>query len=336
VTKQVTNIPTYMLEKIEAHQQPNVDKCRKTYLPVSGIKKIIVDTTYEICTYNNQKITPPISLNSLVSICNSEKGTIKTTRNRLINEDGILIMELDKDSLHGRGAVMCYSFSEWFWQDIKNNYHRKYNQDKRVTKRVTGGFSSSSSLNTTTKNKNSLPNDWRKLSYKDLASALSKVNENFGLAQIQSIYNTQLETGALMSANDVQVSINNFTYTLENNPKSSVLNRRVKVASLLETLKNGEIYLDPMLLSDNEKIKKEKIVCEKQKIRERYFEKEFEKYFKDLSLEKKQSMIRSSFIAVKAKEDNDEVLLMNLSKEGAREIFKSKVWPELENKLLTK
>ena len=51
----------------------------------------------------------------LVSICNSEKGTIKTTRNRLINEDGILIMELDKDSLHGRGAVMCYSFSGYFF-----------------------------------------------------------------------------------------------------------------------------------------------------------------------------------------------------------------------------
>src|SRR5207248_2429716 len=130
----------------------------------------------------------------------------------------------------GRGSAWKFALSENIFHQISMKNTLKLSSISDTNSDTTILSRSSSNINKTTTTQ--LPADWKKIEYAQLQNALNFFNERFGLQQIKSIFS---EAGELISAHDMQTSIDNFTVGLNNyiqKPSSSgIYGRKVKIAT---------------------------------------------------------------------------------------------------------
>ena len=93
-----------------------------------------------------------------------------------------------------------------------------------------------------------------KIKTQKLQSALNDMNNKsgqiFNLSQVKAIFNTKQ-----LTAEQVQKSINHFTYGILNYPDKAPYNQMKKPAGfLVDTLKNGNAWVEPRYLSPEEQL----------------------------------------------------------------------------------
>ena len=305
------------------------------YLTLVGNELNITNEIYSECLKSKSLETNYLEKNDFSQRVKVKLGAIRTSCTRL-RAKGVLE---DFIATKGRGSSWKFVLSENIYHQIsmKNTLVLATISD---TNRDTTILSSSSSnyLNKTT---TQLPSDWKKIEYSELQKNLNIFNERFGLAQIKTIFK---EAGELLSAADVQTSIENFTIGLNNfisKPTPGIYNRKVKIATLLECLKNGEKFVDPNVEAIKETMAQKALSEMKLKMAEQYYEPKFEFYFSSLSNEQAAALIPSSWKnsnsawehAVKT---NNTIVQRSFTKDFAKNHFKKNIWPEVLEKLLIK
>src|SRR5690606_33528777 len=141
---------------------------------------------------------------------------------------------------------------------------------------------------------------------------------------------------------DVQTAIDSFTIGLNNyiqKKMPGVYDRKVKIATLLECLINGEVFTDPNVEAFK-KAEEKRIDTEKRKeIAEQFFEPKFEHYFSSLSDEQVIALIPLSWKTDNAAwehaiQKNNKLLQLSYAKDFAKEHFQKNIWPNVLEELL--
>jgi hypothetical protein len=88
--------------------------------------------------------------------------------------------------------------------------------------------------------------DWQRFELTAIQKALAPHREHFGLQQLKSLYSVIPDT---LRTDQIQSSLNHFAYGLTHFPQKGCYQRRVKVATLMETLKEGRVFVEPRYLT---------------------------------------------------------------------------------------
>jgi hypothetical protein len=311
------------VNKTKETQTKTQTKTQKSsfYRAKGNAKKIL------LTLYTLQKITDGfISKDHLSEASNVKKTSIKTTLYRL-SAAGMLTIE---DSTKGRNSAFIIALTTQVSYEIEH-YLRASIRD---TNRDTNAPSSSSSNIKTT----NLPDGWNKIDYSHLQNILKKHGEHFGLQQLKSIYKTTQES---VSVANIQKSIDHFTYGLENFPDSGLYKRKVRVATLLETLKNGEVFNEPRYISEELIAQNElgkKLSYRRKQIEKDCFENHFNEFQKVLTLDEIETLVpnhikENDVMWEYTIKNNKEDVRRALALEWVREYFRNMKWPAILDKL---
>lgn len=304
------------------------------YFSLVGNELNITNEIYAQCLKSKSLETNFIEKNEFSQIVNVKSGAIRTSCTRL-RAKGVLD---DFIATKGRGSAWKFVLSENIHHQISLN-----NNLKTTLIRDTNGdtkiLSSNSSINNYKATTTQLPSDWKKIEYTELQKTLNIFCERFGLAQIKTVF---AEAGHLISAEDVQISIYNFTMGLNNyiqKPSSGIYDRKVKIATLLESLKNGELFIDPQVEAAKEAEEKRIIAEQRKKMAFDFFEPKFEYFFKSLSDDQAIALIpetwrRSNKAWEHAVKTSNIIVQKSYAKDFAKEYFKNKIWPDILDTLL--
>ncbi len=321
-----------------------------SYASLSGNERAIVDEIYIDCLKNRSLETNYIEKNQFSQRVNVKIGAIRTSCTRL-RKKNILS---DFIATKGRGSAWKFVLSESIYHQISVKSGQNTVPISDTNSDTTILSSSSIYKITTTKSAISdtkikpdfaqnhaiqLPAHWKKIEYAELQKTLNLFNERFGLAQIKTIFS---EAGDLISATDVQTSINNFTLGLNNfiqKPTSGIYDRKIKIATLLECLRNGETFIDPQVEAAKEAESKRTASEKRKEIQVRYFESKFEHYFTHLSDEQMIALIpmtwkNSNAAWEHAVRTNNAIVQKSYAKDFVKEYFEKNIWPEVLEKLL--
>ncbi|PIZ03664.1 MAG: hypothetical protein COY58_08120 [Gammaproteobacteria bacterium CG_4_10_14_0_8_um_filter_38_16] len=305
------------------------------YTKLVGNELSITNEIYTECLKSKSFETGYIEKNEFSQRVKVKSGAIRTSCTRLKSK-GILE---DFIATKGRGSAWKFVLSENIFHQIsmKNTLKLSAISDTNSDTKI---LSSSSDINN---NKNTtttqLPADWKKIEYVELQKTLNIYNERFGLAQIKTVF---AEAGDLITAEDVQTSIHNFTIGLNNYTQKQspgIYHRKVKIATLLESLKNGEVFIDPQVEALKEAQAK-KIAAERRaEMAAQYFEPKFEYYFASLSDEQAVAFVpavwkNSNAAWEHAVKTNNVLVQKSYAKDFAKEHFEKNIWPEVLKTLL--
>lgn len=207
-----------------------------------GMQKKIAIFFVKCCIQRSNNNTGPITSETLCRILGSTRKTIKKIIQRMVDKG--LINKADKKS--GRGGFTSFALDPNFIDAVRLQIELELNTS------INNQFINISDL--VSNNHNILPEDWEKIELRPLLESF-KNSKNagtqfFGKAQLKSIYAV---SGRKLSALDVQNSINSFAFGLAHyyadEPYKKMTNPG---AILLETLKRGDIWIEPKYLSSEE------------------------------------------------------------------------------------
>ncbi len=216
-----------------------------TFHHLSGNAKKLLIAIYQQCVFKQSYESDFIEKTHLAEISGVKISSIKTTIYRL-RSYGLLEFN---SATHGRGSMWKFGISKTAYDDISIYMSSISKGTIRDTHRDTIMPSSSSVLNnniTTTK----LPPDWLKINFSHLSKVLDNYGEIFSHRQLTSIFNAMVKP---LTAKDIQISIDRFTFGLSNYPDEKKYKRNVRVGSLIESLKSGELWLEFRYISPEEK-----------------------------------------------------------------------------------
>lgn len=305
------------------------------YTKLVGNELNITNEIYAECLKSKSFETGYIEKSDFSQRVKVKSGAIRTSCTRLRSK-GVLE---DFIATKGRGSAWKFVLSENIFHQISMKNTLKLSAISDTNSDTTILSSRSSNINKTTTTQ--LPADWKKIEYAQLQNALNFFNERFGLQQIKSIFS---EAGELISAHDMQTSIDNFTVGLNNfiqKPSSSgIYGRKVKIATLIECLKNGEVFTDPNVEALKEAEAKRILTEKRKEMAAQYFEPKFEHYFSSLSDDQAVALIpatwkQSNTAWEHAIQKNNKLLQLSYAKDFAKEHFEKNIWPEVLKTLLT-
>lgn len=230
---------------------------------LSGNLKTLVLTIHSLCVKNANHTTPPINMSNLSELSGIKKSSIKTTLYRLID---MKVIYKTKDQETNRGSCK-YTLSNEISHSINlfggsNSWNNRIDttQDtvkdtvKDTVQNTTTLSSSRSNVyihNTTTIE---LPEEWDSVNIRNLSEVLQNSDhlssQFFGKAQIKAIYK---EAGDLLTAKEVQESIDRFAYGLKYLCKEEpYVSMRKPIGAFVDKLKNGEAWNDSKCLLPDE------------------------------------------------------------------------------------
>lgn len=304
------------------------------YTKLVGNELSITNEIYTECLKSKSFETSYIEKNEFSQRVKVKSGAIRTSCTRLKSK-GILE---DFIATKGRGSAWKFVLSENIFHQIsmKNTLKLSAISDTISDTKILSSSSDINNKNTTTQ----LPADWKKIEYAELQKTLNIFNERFGLAQIKTVF---AEAGDLITADDVQTSIQNFTLGLNNyiqKPSSGIYDRKVKIATLLESLKNGEVFIDPQVEALKEAQAKKIAAEQRKEMAAQYFEPKFEYYFASLSDEQAVAFVpvtwkNSNAAWEHAVKTNNVLVQKSYAKDFAKEHFEKNIWPDVLKTLLT-
>lgn len=335
-TQEVRSATQTATQNVSKNNQ-NMGRPKKIVLSYSslvGNELKIVNEVYSECVKSQSLETGFIEKNSFSQRVKVKAGAIRTSCARLRAKN---VLD-DFIATKGRGSSWKFALSESIYQQISLIFSMKNASISDTNSDTITPSSRSSNINNKTTT-TQLPDDWKKITYQELQKALAVYNEVFGITQLKSIY---IASGQTMSASDVQSSINNFTESLNNyikKPSGGVHARKTKIATLLEHLKNGEMFVDPCVEAAREAEAKKITTEQRKETAARYFESKFENYFASLTEEQAISLIPDAWKNGNAtwdhivKTDNKQ-LQLSYAKERAKIHFEKNIWPDVLERLL--
>lgn len=304
------------------------------YTKLVGNELSITNEIYTECLKSKSFETSYIEKYEFSQRVKVKPGAIRTSCTRLKSK-GILE---DFIATKGRGSAWKFVLSENVFHQIsmKNTLKLSAISDTISDTKILSSSSDINNKNTTT---TQLPADWKKIEYAELQKTLNIFNERFGLAQIKTVF---AEAGDLITAEDVQTSIHNFTIGLNNyiqKPSSGIYDRKVKIATLLESLKNGEVFIDPQVEALKEAQAKKIAAEQRKEMAAQYFEPKFEYYFASLSDEQAVAFVpavwkNSNAAWEHAVKTNNVLVQKSYAKDFAKEHFEKNIWPDVLKTLL--
>lgn len=336
-TQEVRSATQTATQNVSKNNQ-NMGRPKKIVLNYSslvGNELKIVNEVYSECVKSQSLETGFIEKNSFSQRVKVKAGAIRTSCARLRAKN---VLD-DFIATKGRGSSWKFALSESIYQQISLIFSMKNASISDTNSDTITPSSRSSNINNKTTTTTQLPDDWKKITYQELQKALAVYNEVFGITQLKSIYIASSQT---MSASDVQSSINNFTESLNNyikKPSGGAHARKTKIATLLEHLKNGEMFVDPCVEAAREAEAKKITTEQRKETAARYFESKFENYFASLTEEQAISLIPDAWKNGNAtwdhivKTDNKQ-LQLSYAKERAKIHFEKNIWPHVLEKLL--
>src|SRR3989338_1566437 len=297
------------------------------YASLVGNELNIINEIYSECLKSKSFETNFLEKNEFSQRVKVKPGAIRNSCRRLRKKS---VLE-DFITTKGRGSAWKFVLSESIYHQIsvKNSLNSIPISGTNSGTKILSSSSDINNKNTTT---TQLPADWKKIEYAELQKTLNFFSERFGLAQIKTVF---AEAGDLITAEDVQTSIHNFTIGLNNHiqkPSPGIYNRKVKVASLLESLKNGEMFVDPKVEAAKEAAAKKIAIEQRKEMAVQYFEPKFEYYFASLSDEQAIALVpadwkNSSTAWEHAVKINNAIVQRSYAKDFAREHFEKNIWP---------
>lgn len=304
------------------------------YASLVGNELNIINEIYSECLKSKSFETGFLEKNEFSQRVKVKAGAIRNSCRRLRAKE---ILE-DFITTKGRGSAWKFVLSEIIYHQIsvKNNLNSIPISGTNSGTIILSSSSDINNINTTT---TQLPADWKKIEYAELQKTLNIFSERFGLAQIKTVF---AEAGGLITAEDVQTSIHNFTLGLNNyiqKPSSGIYDRKVKIATLLESLKNGEMFIDPQVEALKEAQAK-KIAAERRaEMAAQYFEPKFEYYFSSLSEEQAIALTPAIWKNANttwehAVKTNNKQLQLSYARDFAKQHFEKNIWPDVLKDLL--
>ena len=298
------------------------------YNTIQGNELNLLNKIYMECVKEKSLETDFIPKQSLAMDSGVKLGSIRTSCNRL-KDKGIID---DFIATSGRNSMWKFFLSEVIYNQISNEKHltTKTPPTISVTNSDTNILSSSSVVVNDTTTKISLPSEWKKINYAKLKNILyEKYNESFGFRQINSIFKNSADK---LNADEVQESIDSFVTALLEDPNNNMFNRRVKVAVLLDTLYEGEIFKwKSQRLSLND-FEQKKYMEAKRKI---HFETKLNEYKSKLTEDQILATVpdvfkRTNHLWGFAESSNDTAMLLNLAEEHVAQHFRRDHYEEIE------
>ncbi|STX88252.1 hypothetical protein [Legionella feeleii] len=234
---------------------------------LTGIQRKILDLVAEICSSKNQLETGPLETSKIANHINTPVESVKTSIKRLINK-GFISRNMGR---RARGGFVNFYIQQEIL-DITNEQKKffvehssqlnSFNVYREQLENNYSYISSNTKLNTITKSKEVIPEEWNNVDYESL--------HHIGFSKTQIM---QLIDKA--DPNIVQESINHFAFGLENNQKLKKYDDPLNV--LMGVLRKGQAWFEKDYRSPKEiaqlrllEIKKAEIERKKQLEEEMY------------------------------------------------------------------
>ncbi len=228
---------------------------------VGGQRKLLF-YIYNLCKMNGTKITSPLNLEVLYENTFIEKGSIKTSLNRLVQK-GFLIRQEIKS---GRSGWVIFRMPDTVYQELFNNdislsltqTRHKLDTKPNTKPNTTAPVVVSSYIDTTT----NVPDEFKNLDLSPL------VGFGFGDSHVIQIYREYLKKPELsLSADIVQNSINALAFDLKHNSVAESFKQSPTVV-LTALLKKGQPYSSKTpdkVLSPREEAMQEYLLAQQKK-----------------------------------------------------------------------
>ena len=256
-----------------------------SYYTLTGLQRKIVLYIHDLCCITNNSITPPITIQTISSHCETTPFSAKKTIQRLIH-NGTLTREKFKS---GRGGWTIYSVSPELHNEIvrdKNfsisNPLATKNIYKPRTEHRTHESTSSSSNSTTTE----ISDKWTKIKVDKLSTFGFNKNHVFQISKLGTI-----------SPEELQQSIDFFVFDLEENNKAKEI-KKSPVDFFMGILRRQGFYNAPKNYESLQKralrmkIEHEKKELEEmQKMEKELIDIEFTKWSSNLSSDEKNKIM---------------------------------------------
>lgn len=242
-TKSNTKSDTYSNTNIEFNNTQHI-----TTATLSGIQKRLFIVLYDNYIANGGGTTDRLSLKNISELSGVRLSSVKNSLTRLKKNDFIQLVQF-KQGRHGWSIyyIPQYRLNEYaqYLKVVNKNKHDTNSYTNSYTKPHTNETSSSSfyiNNKTTTK----YENNHIKLNLSELLSILSKYHE---VVNQKTIMNCLNKFESPLSEEEIQQSIDHFTFGLKNYPKHKRYNRSTKIATLLDCLKSNQIFIEPNYIS---------------------------------------------------------------------------------------
>jgi len=246
-TPSITNLKTQKIKKIENSNY--FDETKSFFTSYSGLHKEILILLHNLCSHTGKNLTPPVTADYLSSQLGNNIATIRSAISRLKRRGAIELVDY-KD---GRSGWSRYKLDDNLFRDMsllsKNNYRESQSDIVLTAKSVSTGKIGASLK--TEKDNDEIPAEWRNIKLNSLNKVLSKYHNTFSIRQLISVYRSE---GKKLSDKQIQDSIDQFSYGLNNFPEEGFYKRQKPVASLLEHLKEGRSFVEPRYLTNEDKI----------------------------------------------------------------------------------
>lgn len=287
---------------------------------LTGIQRKILDLVAEICSSRNVLETGPLETSKIAKHINTSVDSVKTSIKRLIDK-GFIFRNTGR---RARGGFVSFYIQQEIL-DIVNEQKKifvvhssqlnSYNVYREQLENNYAYISSNNKINTITKSKEIIPEEWSNVDYESL--------HHIGFSKTQIM---QLIDKA--DPNIVQESINHFAFGLENNQKLKKYDDPLNV--LMGVLRKGQAWFEKDYRSPKEiaqlqliEIKKAEIERKKQ-IEEEMYKLAFDEWQNNLGKQK----IEELATTLRKKGDlTPRNALLSI-------FFKENIWPNVKTEYL--
>ncbi|MGI2257545.1 hypothetical protein ACRRVD_03300 [Candidatus Cardinium hertigii] len=198
-----------------------------------GIQKRMVRYFVSCCTVRGESVTGPVTIETLSSVTNTTKKTLRKVVQRII-EKGLMERVGGKT---GKSGFSVFRFDKAFVNAFRLQLDLESGQSfKNTLSLVKKTEDTKTSLN----ENHSLPKEWQNIDCRDLEEI------GFGIPQIRQIYSKGTNT-----ADTIQTSIDHFSFALRN--KSGILNKyKNKLGTFMSVLQKGGAWVEHDYMSPQE------------------------------------------------------------------------------------
>jgi len=226
-------------------QTQNEVRTNEGFLSLVGVQAKMIQFIYNICRAKGTRTTDPVTISQLANACKTTPASAQVTTRRLMKKC-VLIRASFKN---GRGGWTRYElpeniYSELFNLETQNKLETNQEQSQNKARsqpgtesRTTGSSSNSENLNLKNQTTNTdLSEDWL-----EIITPQSIKDIGFGRSQL-----IQVSKKGQLSAEDLQKSLDQFSYDLENqaiHPRTGPLNYFMGIVN-----KNGVAYISESYL----------------------------------------------------------------------------------------
>lgn len=216
-----------------------------TFSALVGLEQSITEFIYRACQIARSKITRPLTLECIADNLNKSKTSVKNTLQH-IEKKGIIKRFKFKN---GRGGWTQYELPDAIYNEILqletdkkvtiNWQETDYKPTSKPTSKLTIDLlSSSSSNNIKTTTTSELPDEWN-------FNITPYARFGFTTTQLK-----QLSSLGVISASDVEQSLIEFVFDLENNSLPTI--KKTKIDFLMGLFRKGNKYSSEAYLNDDE------------------------------------------------------------------------------------